>query len=62
MNTQLERREDFRIHATAYVAVNALLVSIWALFGGEFWPLAPILVWGLVLALHARAVFGPTRA
>jgi hypothetical protein len=41
--------------------VNALLISIWAVFGGEFWPLAVLLVWGLVLALHARAVFGPGR-
>ncbi len=62
VEASFSRREDFRIHATAYVAVNALLISVWALFGGEFWPLAPLLVWGLVLALHARAAFGPARS
>jgi len=43
-------------HVAAYVLVNALLVVIWAVTsdGGNFWPLWPILGWGIALGLHAR--------
>lgn len=57
---QLRHRQDFAINLAAYVSVNVLLVAIWSAFGGgEFWPLAPILVWGAWLAVHARSVYGP---
>jgi len=60
---QLHRRQDFAIHVAAYLAVNVLLVAIWAFAGGgEFWPLVPIVVWGGFLALHGWAVFGPGRS
>lgn len=43
-----------RIHATVYVLVNLLLVGIWAAGGGGyFWPVWPILGWGIGLAGHA---------
>lgn len=36
---------------TTYLAVSALLVAIWALTGaGYFWPMWPILGWGLCVA------------
>ncbi|MDQ4048320.1 MAG: DUF1707 domain-containing protein [Actinomycetota bacterium] len=36
---------------TAFVAVNLVLVAVWALSGGGyFWPAWPILGWGLGLA------------
>lgn len=36
----------------AYLAVMALLVAIWALTGaGYFWPVWPMLGWGVALAL-----------
>jgi hypothetical protein len=37
-------------HLRAYIAVNAMLVAIWALTGaGYFWPIWPILGWGVGL-------------
>lgn len=55
---RLKARRDFTTHAAAYVIVNAGLVGIWALSGaGYFWPIWPILGWGIGLALNAWAVF-----
>jgi hypothetical protein len=47
-------------HAQVYVLVNAFLVVIWAVtdFGGYFWPIWPILGWGLAVALQGAATFG----
>ena len=57
--TQIEKRQDFAIHVAAYLAVNAFLVVIWAVAdGGEFWPIVPIVAWGIALALHAWSVYG----
>lgn len=51
---RLEARRDFKSHAAAYVIVNALLVVIWALSdSGYFWPIWPLLGWGVGLAFHA---------
>ena len=37
-------------HLRAYIAVNVMLVAIWALTGaGYFWPIWPILGWGVGL-------------
>jgi hypothetical protein len=56
---QLERKQDFTIHLAAYLAVNAFLVAIWAVAdGGDFWPIIPIVAWGIGLALHAWSVYG----
>lgn len=43
-----------RIHATIYVLVNVMLIAIWAVSGGGyFWPIWPILGWGVGLGGHA---------
>jgi len=55
---QVEKKQDFTIHLAAYLAVNAFLVVIWAVSGGGFWPIFPIVGWGIGLALHAWSVFG----
>jgi hypothetical protein len=56
---RLKRKRDFRSHAFVYVAVNALLVAIWAVTGaGFFWPVFPILGWGIGLAANAWEVYG----
>ena len=54
-------RAAFQRHLFTYLWVNALLVVIWALtnFGGYFWPIWPMLGWGVGLGAHAFAVFGP---
>ncbi len=44
------RRGPDRDHLRAYIAVNAMLIAIWALTGaGYFWPIWPILGWGIGL-------------
>jgi hypothetical protein len=43
----------------AYVLVNALLVGIWAATGANFfWPIFPIIGWGIGLAFNAWDVYG----
>ena len=55
---RVKAKRDFTTHVAAYVIVNAGLVGIWALSGaGYFWPLWPILGWGIGLALNAWTVF-----
>jgi hypothetical protein len=51
--------KGLRAHATSYLLVMAMLVAIWALTtpGGYFWPVWPMLGWGIGLASHA---FGRT--
>jgi signal transduction histidine kinase len=45
------------IHAAAVAVVNALLIVIWALTSqGYFWPMWPLLVLALPLAIHAWVV------
>ena len=49
----------FEIHSRVYGLVSIFLVVIWALttFGGYFWPIWPIVSWGLALGIHAAATF-----
>jgi class 3 adenylate cyclase len=43
-----------RIHATIYAVVNVMLIAIWAASGGGyFWPIWPLLGWGIGLGCHA---------
>ena len=57
------RRADmklaFRSHLIAYVIVNGGLTAIWVAtsFGHYFWPIWPMLGWGIGLASHAAAVY-----
>ena len=48
-------------HAVRYLAVMALLVAVWALTGaGYFWPVWPMLGWGIGLLSHSgRGRGGP---
>jgi hypothetical protein len=56
----LKKKRDFRTHVFMYVAVNAALVVIWAVTsdGGFFWPIFPILGWGIGVAANAWEVYG----
>jgi hypothetical protein len=48
-----DRDPDFAPHLRVYIAVNALLVAIWALTGmGYFWPVWPLLGWGVGVLAH----------
>jgi class 3 adenylate cyclase len=57
---------EFRGHLTGYLLVNLMLIGIWAASGaGYFWPIWPILGWGLAVAFHAagaRNARGQKRA
>ncbi len=55
---RVKGKREFRTHVAVYLIVNAMLVAIWALSGqGYFWPVWPILGWGVGLAIHGWTVF-----
>ena len=47
-------RRELREHVVAYALVNLFLIGIWAASGaGYFWPIWPLLGWGIGVAAHA---------
>ena len=52
---QLKKRRDFYGHLLLCVLVNALLVVIWAItdLHGFFWPVFPIVGWGIFVLMNA---------
>jgi hypothetical protein len=45
-----------RLHLSAYLGVSLAMIAIWAATGaGYFWPLWPILGWGIGVASHTGA-------
>ena len=61
---RLRKKAEFRSHLTSYVLVNAALVVIWALTGGPgtyFWPIWPILGWGVGIGFHAWETYGQRK-
>jgi hypothetical protein len=55
---RLKAKRDFKTHVAVYLIVNGMLVAIWALSGvGYFWPIWPILGWGVGLAFNGWAVY-----
>jgi hypothetical protein len=55
---QLKKKRDFRTHIFIYVLVNAMLIVIWAVTGaGFFWPVFPIIGWGIGVGANAWDVF-----
>ena len=56
---ELKRRREFQTHLLVYVLVNGLLVAIWAISspGAFFWPLFPIVGWGIGVVLHGWDVY-----
>ena len=55
------RNKGLREHLTSYVVVNTFLVLIWFFTspGGYFWPIWPMMGWGVGVVLHA--VNGPKQ-
>lgn len=51
---RLDARRGFLIHLTAYLVINTVLVAVWFLTseGGLFWPVFPMLGWGIGLVFH----------
>jgi len=55
-----ERRE-LAGHVRAFVLVNVLLLVVWAATGaGYFWPMWPLLGWGIGVAARGRHALGPS--
>jgi hypothetical protein len=55
----LRKRRDFFAHLLIYLMVNGFLVAIWATTssGGFFWPMFPIVLWGIGLVMNAWDAF-----
>ena len=57
--TRLKKKRDFATHIVIYVLVNAMLVVIWAVTGSDFfWPIFPIVGWGIGVGANAWDVYG----
>jgi 2TM domain len=56
---RLKKRRDFAGHLLIYFLVNAFLVVIWAMTNihGFFWPVFPIVGWGIGVFMNAWDVF-----
>jgi adenylate cyclase len=55
---RIRAKRGFSVHASVYAAVNLLLIVIWAITSrGYFWPIWPILGWGLGLGMNYWAVY-----
>src|SRR5271168_3209809 len=55
---RIQAKRGFGVHATVYVAVNLLLIAVWAIASrGYFWPIWPLLGWGVGLGVNYWAVF-----
>jgi hypothetical protein len=57
---RLKKRHDFYGHVLIYVLVNTFLVVIWGLTDvhGFFWPVFPLVGWGIGVVMNAWDVFG----
>ena len=59
-----KKRREFQQSLVSYVLVNTFLVGIWlatSIGAGEpifFWPIFPMLGWGLGVAFHAWSTYG----
>jgi hypothetical protein len=68
---RIRAKQAFRIHALVYLLVNTLLVAIWAGLGDSvavpglppsfFWPIFPILGWGIGLAIQGYTAYDRGR-
>ena len=55
---RIQKKREFHAHLLAYVLVNAMLVGIWAVSGSSFfWPVFPIMGWGIGIGFHAWDVY-----
>ncbi|MGE0133774.1 MAG: 2TM domain-containing protein [Dehalococcoidia bacterium] len=50
----IQKKREFMAHLVSYVLVNAFLLVLWAMVsgGGFFWPMFPLVGWGIGLFFH----------
>jgi len=55
----LKAKNDFKIHLVTYLAVNTFLIVVWTIFnqGGVFWPVFPLVGWGIAVVLNGYEVY-----
>jgi vacuolar-type H+-ATPase subunit I/STV1 len=55
---RLKKRRDFAGHLLIYTMVNTFIVIIWAVTSnGFFWPIFPIVGWGIGVVMNAWDVW-----
>ena len=55
---QILKRRTFYLHLSIYIAVNLMLIGIWALVGGGFpWFLFVLMGWGIAIVAHGASAF-----
>ena len=56
---RLKKKRDFRGHVLIYLLVNSFLVAVWAVTNpdGFFWPIFPLLGWGIGVVANAYDVY-----
>ena len=55
---RLKKRRDFKAHLLVYAMVNSFLVVIWFATGhGFFWPVFPMVGWGIGVVMNAWDVY-----
>lgn len=60
--TRLRKKRGMQAHLIAYVTVNALLIGIWWATGaGFFWPIIPLLGWGIGVIFNVWDVYSPEQ-
>jgi 2TM domain len=58
---RLRKKRELQAHLIAYVTVNLFLIGIWyaSTPDGFFWPMLPLLGWGIGLIFHVWDVVSP---
>jgi hypothetical protein len=55
---QILKRRTFYLHLSIYIAVNLMLIVIWALAGAGFpWFLFVLMGWGIGIVAHGASAF-----
>ena len=58
----LKKRRDFKGHLLVYTMFNTFLVLVWLVTTGPdgfFWPVFPIVGWGIGVVMNAGDVYRP---
>jgi hypothetical protein len=58
---RLRKKRGLQAHLIAYITVNLLLTGIWlaTMPGGFYWPVIPLLGWGIGVAFNIWDVYSP---